>query len=503
MLILRVRQAEVALADGRLDEAYQLVASHHLENHRRGQRLITRLVEALVRRGNEHLKAERFVEALADGEKASKLGGSLPDVVALRTAAADGVMNRQRSQERQQRMMAEARKQVEQGRLDAGSQLLSAVQEDVTRVQLLRRDIDNRRAMASSAVQRAQQAKDRGELHLAADQVIEARAAHPRDAEVDELATEIAAELRKQIRACIDDGHLHRTADLLSRLCRMDGESPTTREMANVIEQLGTAWRCIANNELGEARMSLARVAPLVPSAKWIKQVMENLEQAESAMMQVKTGPLAWLNGASVPVAQVAPARAQAAVPMVAKMQNNSMLPSRLMLHVDGVGSFLILRSPLVTIGPVSSTTSPDVGLIAEPTLTPIRIERRDEDYFIGTRLLASGQKLELSPRCRMTFAIPNPASTSAVLELSGAKLPRTDVRRVILMDQDVIIGPGSTAHVPAAYFQQPVVLHVRNGQFFAQAKDNRDAKSPLTLGENIKIGELSFVLTSASEDRR
>src|SRR5437764_6767698 len=69
MLILRIRQAQVALADSRLDEAYQLACATDVRTHRRGQTLIGELARALVKRGQEHLEAQRLALALAEPRK--------------------------------------------------------------------------------------------------------------------------------------------------------------------------------------------------------------------------------------------------------------------------------------------------------------------------------------------------------------------------------------------------------------------------------------------------
>ena len=59
MGILRLKQTEAALADGRLDEACELLADQELRSHSRGQELLGRLVRALAARGVEHLSAGR------------------------------------------------------------------------------------------------------------------------------------------------------------------------------------------------------------------------------------------------------------------------------------------------------------------------------------------------------------------------------------------------------------------------------------------------------------
>jgi hypothetical protein len=194
-------------------------------------------------------------------------------------------------------------------------------------------------------------------------------------------------------------------------------------------------------------------------------------------------------------------------------------LPSQLLLHADGIGSFLILRQAVVTVGPVSSSLVPDIGLVAEPTIEPVRLERVDDDYFLKTaqhssppsrRLLAAGERIELSSRCRLTFQLPSAASTSAALDLTGARLPRSDIRRVILMDRDLIIGAPPSAHVFAPAASEPVVLHVRDGQLFCRSSqpitiDNNPvgADTPLPLGQSIRVGDVSFVLTGLATRQR
>src|SRR5207244_2143048 len=95
--------------------------------------------------------------------------------------------------------------------------------------------------------------------------------------------------------------------------------------------------------------------------------------------------------------------------------------------------------------------------------LPVVTIERVEEDYFLTAekpvqvngapvrrKLLAGGDQIALSPRCRIKFELPHPASTSAVLTLSGARLPSSDARRVILLDRAMVLGPGANAHMRA-----------------------------------------------------
>ena len=66
MLFLRLKQAESAIVDGRLDEAFDIVQSEQIKQHRRGQKLIGRLARAFTKRGQENLDTERIQLALVD-----------------------------------------------------------------------------------------------------------------------------------------------------------------------------------------------------------------------------------------------------------------------------------------------------------------------------------------------------------------------------------------------------------------------------------------------------
>ena len=78
MNFLRIKQAQCALADGRLDEVHALLGQDSVRSHRHGQRLATRLIKAYVKRGQAHLDAGRLHESLADCEKAGSLDGHGP-----------------------------------------------------------------------------------------------------------------------------------------------------------------------------------------------------------------------------------------------------------------------------------------------------------------------------------------------------------------------------------------------------------------------------------------
>jgi hypothetical protein len=168
---------------------------------------------------------------------------------------------------------------------------------------------------------------------------------------------------------------------------------------------------------------------------------------------------------------------------------SNEMLPSKFMIQVDGAGSFLVLTKSPATIGPISSSQIPDVALIAEPGAAVASIERIDDDYFHAGKLLASGDRITISPRCRLAFSVPNPSSTTAVLDLTAGRFPRADLRRVILLDRELVIGPGSASHIRADQISEPIALHIRDGRLWCRS-------SQICVGKPQTVAGASFVVT-------
>jgi hypothetical protein len=147
-----------------------------------------------------------------------------------------------------------------------------------------------------------------------------------------------------------------------------------------------------------------------------------------------------------------------------------------------------------------------------------VTIERTEGDYFLrcgsgvevnekmttGT-LLADGDKIALSPRCRLRFRLPSAASGSAVLELSTARLPQADVRRVILLDREMIMGPDPAAHVRADHLPARAVLHVRDGRLLCRTDEQltidrrpADPAEGIPLDTPVRVGPLGLVVSRA-----
>jgi hypothetical protein len=191
-----------------------------------------------------------------------------------------------------------------------------------------------------------------------------------------------------------------------------------------------------------------------------------------------------------------------------------------MLLHVDGAGAFRLLSGRCVTFGPPSFSREVDVRVMAHESIAPVTIARSDEDYFVQSgkpvevndkptqhALLAPGDRIAIGPRCRLRFRRPNPASTSAVLDVISGRLSRGDVRQVILFDRELILGPGPAAHIRVDSLTGPAVLRRRGNGLVCRAADpilidGRPSGSEPVLapGVHVNIGPVGLFLVREGE---
>ncbi|MGD0461188.1 MAG: hypothetical protein ABSB74_01750 [Tepidisphaeraceae bacterium] len=505
MVILRLKQCEWALADGRLDEAFDMVRQPDVRAHRRGQELVGELVKALVDRGRRHLAQGRLTAAATDAGKAVQLGGNLPDAVQLREAVGTAQRSREKVDQQAGQALALARRHADQGQLTVGQQLLAESPLADPRLDDLKQDLAARRAGLESSLKKATEAFDAGDWEAAIDHVATAGKNGAQDAALRRLADRVADHVAAEAAPQVESGRLDAAAALLGRLDRLPVDTTATRQLRATLDQCRSASVAIADGRQQEAEESLRRLQVMWPRASWIGQLAEQARQWGEVQTAIRTSPLSLL------ALTAQRARAQAPSPP-AVMQ----LMQSLVLHVDGVGSYQVLPGPTVSIGPRSSARVLDLPLMIDASAPTITLSRSDEDYFLNadrpatvnevpcvTRLLNSGDRIGLGTRCRLTFRRPSAASGTAVLDISGARLPAAAIRQVILLDREIVIGPGGSAHIRADELPAPVVLMrsdeglacrsaaeiVIDGQPMGKAAN-------LPTGANISIGSLRFVLS-------
>src|SRR5436305_15189009 len=108
------------------------------------------------------------------------------------------------------------------------------------------------------------------------------------------------------------------------------------------------------------------------------------MAEAGAANATVRCGPLGMLEDNQETIAMPprrTPAPAPAAPPVICEVDAAARGGGRFILHVDGAGSFLVIQSDVIDVGPVQTSRPPDVPLMASPSAPTVTVSRSDEDY--------------------------------------------------------------------------------------------------------------------------
>jgi len=532
VLILRLKQAASAIADGRLDEAFDIVQSKDIREHRRGQKLISQLALAFAKRGRENLEAERIQLALVDCNKAEKLAGNTEDVAKLRSGICSEMEQKRLRSRHRSLKVAQARQHIQDGWISAGEEILKDAGDQDGQAGIVLQQAAVARLHTSEAIAKAEKALQRNDLDVAIDFVLKAGTAGSQNEQVIELISKIRSLATRQIKENFDSGRLDLANSLWQRVSPITDGCSEMSELGSALSQCSKAAEYVAAGRPREAVNLLRKVKLTCPSAKWLGAVTEQSRQAAELLDELAASPL----GLDITrrqdmeegiqhtdnEAQNLSKGQQQEIPNGRSSDNRteSPIPSKFVLQIDGIGSFYVLQDASITVGPISSSARPTVGLMVDPNLPAITIERSEDDYFIRSsnpvrvndsattnKLLVDSDRINLSPRCRMKFNIPNPASTTATLSIPSARLGRADVRRIILMDRDILIGPTEGSHILAESLDETIALYTQNGRLLCRAKDKIlvddktvSSMASLPVNKQIRIGQISLVLTELKE---
>jgi hypothetical protein len=148
-------------------------------------------------------------------------------------------------------------------------------------------------------------------------------------------------------------------------------------------------------------------------------------------------------------------------------------LPKRFLLWIDGIGGYLVCLSPRVTFGQATADGPLDVPLFADVSRLHAEITRDGEGYVIESgkgvlvngktttrAVLSAGDRVTLGATCQFLFHRPVSVSNTARLELtSGHRLP-VAVDGVLLMGNELMLGPGPNAHIVLPEAPAPVLIY-------------------------------------------
>lgn len=527
MFNLRLKQVQSALSDGQLDEAFRLVGDEDVKKHRKGQKLTAKVAKALAKRGKEHLAAERLQQALSDCNKADTLGGNRAEVAELRRAICKRMEEKQYQHRQRSEKLAQAQQQMDNGWLSVGEGIL----EDVAHAEadILLQEASGKRKLTNDVVGKAEAALTRGNLEEAIEIIRRGRVSMNQDSRIAEQIGRIRETVVGRVKEYLNSGRVDLAGSMLRRLSSLDGDTIEVKQLQGAVGLCCEAAESVAAGKVREAVQLLGKLKIMLPGAKWVENARSQAQKSAEAIESLHTGPLGLASCGTnyeetvedvsvndeIEESLAEPDTYESDV----KSDVKRTVPSKFVLQVEGVGAYCVLRERNVSIGPISSSSRPTLGLMAQPGLPVVNIERHDEDYFLSSderinvgeemvskKLLSDGDKIALSHRCRMKFGVPNAASNTATLLLSSAKLARPDINHVILMDRDILIGSGVSNHIRTLNSNESLALFVRDGRMYCRTQDpvivdgmEYDCRGGLPIDKPIKIGRLGVVIVSES----
>ncbi|UCE61510.1 MAG: hypothetical protein JSU63_07125 [Phycisphaerales bacterium] len=511
LLFVRLKAAEKALKEGRLDEAFRLATTPDLAAHRRGQAVLNALTDQFVERARAHYRAERFAEALMDLNKA-EAGGIMKDEIAELRRQVEVVSTEvQRNRQSRHDRLGAVRKRIEEGSLAAGRKMLEEASAHDHAAEDLRREIEVRADDADRLAAAAEKLITQGQMAGAAERLRRARKIDAHHEATTKVEAKLCDRVFENARAALTKGRIGRAEDELACLGDLGDALPAKRELKDLLTVAQQASRCLLSGDHAEARRHLMSLDRLLPKAAWVGQAVKQLRQVEELRTELLAGPLG--ENVDLPVESEKPAAKLAslddtvAIPSPARSKGS--LPDRLLLLVDGGGSFLVVCGDNASIGRAASGTPADIPIFSDLAERHANIARVDEDYFLfGSRdvevagrktrhqLLRDGLRIVLGRKAKMNFRLPSRKSLTAVLDLSDTTKMPNDVRRVIMFHQHATVGAGSNAHVFCRHAESPAVMFERNGSLWIRPlRGGAHEAQALKLGEPVEICGASLVL--------
>lgn len=514
----RIKAAEAALKSERLDEAFRLASAADLRDNRQAAAVLLTLAERLFQRARQRFADEQFTEALLDLDKAEVAGAPSDKVAELRAqvrVVADEVNRQDRS--RRARLEA-ARDRIDKGSLLAGRRMLEQAPQDDAEAQRLKRHAEDRQEQADRLYREAERLLDQGQLSAAVERFRRAKSLHPNAPTCAALESRLCAAVLTRVREAFESGRPRGAADDLAILADLGRDTSSRREIEEALRWIRESAQALRAWQVDAARQGVLRLLNLHPKVAWLRKAADDLKVLDERLMALQSGPLGerW-DDAKIPspAGQARTAAGLDETVLLAKAPSDmGLLPERLLLIIDGGGSFLLHRGDRVSIGRAASSHPADVAVFSDLAEHHADVARTEEDYFlfsprevqvngVVTRqaLLQDGDRLVMGRKARFIFRTPSRRSASAVLELSDGTRMADDVRRVILFRGHALIGVGPTIHATCTTARRPLVLYERAGQLWLRPESSAadpGTAIPVPLGESVEVEGIRLIVKEA-----
>lgn len=515
---VRIKAAEKALRQGRLDDALEAVRQPDVRDTPRGQQLADALVEPLIARARVHRQAGRYRDALGDLDQLAALGRETPEVQTLRQRirAERDAAGQQQAEER--RDAERAADQLRAGRLDTARVQLDRVDDPHKRKELAE-ELDVRVQRGAALLDQAREALHRNDVLTAIRLWQDTTRRHGRTADTDRFAAQAADACRTALENWHRAGEVARLLAARPAADALAAHDPTLADCQRLTELVDRAVAQLTANNYASLRQTLLRLKAVHADVAWVNGALDALARIAECQEMLLASPLG-LYASDAGTGREKTSRPPAldqTFTSVSFVDNppaggpGVSLAQALLMLVDGGGSSLVLRRDLVRIGRAGTRTEIDVPIPADIDSHHADIIRRGDEYLltaygpvrvnhqpVDQALLRDNDRIALGD-VRLTFHKPTSKSASAVLRLSHRCRLAQDVSAIVLFRDTCLIGPGATCHVRTREDDGQVVLFERDGELYARQTAGSGYLSapvqPVVKGETLDLGNLRVTL--------
>jgi hypothetical protein len=396
---LALRQAQEALANGRLEEAQRLLGQSCIQGHKREHELLNQLGRAYVERGERRLKHDNTDAAWNDLLQAEQLKVSDGGADQLRQALTN-------------LGLGDARTQLSAGEPDRAVEVVAQLRQRLVK----QRELDLLDEAARNWLD-ARELANRGQFGLALQMLERAgRAIAGPMLRLNEFQRELEVRQNKLAPLLVQ---LHGAAEG-ARWCNVveaaENVLALAPQHAEAKKLRGRAWKAIEPVTVSGNSPALESTSEHPPP--------DPIPQRFLLWIDGVGGYLVCM-GARITIGQATP-EAFVDVPLFADVSRHHATLTR-----DNEGYMLEALRPVQVNG------------------DPVK-----------KALLRPNDRITVGGGCQLQFRQPAPVSTSARLDLvSGHRLPLT-VDAVLLMSDTLVLGPGSLVHVEMPDCKQMIVLY-------------------------------------------
>ncbi len=483
MYLIQLRQVKQAIAAGDLDRAFELLQDEYLCQRKEARDMLKEMADIYLDRAGKAGDQGRYEDAVKFCQQAEKCMPGYEPAVELLADYQSQIRAKAGQDQQQAGKAAQVNEMLVKGQLTMAMNVLG--ESGLPGGELLRQQGELRRMQIDNIAGKLESALGDNDLDFCLELLHDVSQGERMGDSLSSLVRRVREMIFARLREDFTAGRLSRLAVVIEKSRAVISDSIEFAEWYDHVQQYQQARVNIEQGEYRKALQQLNRLKLSAPQASWLDGVVASLSRFadvhdELFSLLPEVEPVA---APSVYVSNTPVKNEPVKVGLARETEKATQI------DIDGVGSFLVFTGDSVRIGPVSSVEKKDIAIIASPDSPLLEIYREEGDYFAKNiageievngrkqreALLANGDKISVSNRSVAKFGRANPASETAVLDMTSVRMPQSDIKGVVLAGSEVILGSSSAAHIKCRGAKKDIVLKLNSrGGFSCEGEQVR-----------------------------